>query len=237
MRDAQADRGERRRLGREVGKRGERLVARGFQEVDAQIDRRPLRQRPALVRGLVAEARLELRREPFRKIARDMGRRAGKVGGGEPLPLGVGQRRRRMALAREQRRNRLDVEAARLPQRAEDFGPRRRLAHDPGGRAFPPQRVIDEARDRGAVAGAGEAMRQAPVLHRVGRRPAPGVDVGEHFDCGGGAGGGDHGRRVGRGTGSAATDRNPFVRKRKNVTGSADRSRYRARRQPDYSHW
>ena len=98
--DAQADRGEWRRLGREIGKRGERLVARGFQEVDAQIDRRPLRQRPALVRGLVAEARLELRREPLGKIPRDMGRRAGKVGGGEPLPLGVGQRRRRVSLAR-----------------------------------------------------------------------------------------------------------------------------------------
>ena len=154
--DAQADRREWRRFRREIGKRGERLVARGFQQVDAQIDRRPLRQRPALVRGVVAEARLELRREPFGKIPRDMGRRAGKVGGGEPRPLGVGQRRRRVAVAREQRRKRLDVEPARLPQRAEDFGPRARFAHDPGGRAFPSQRVIDEARDRGAVAGAGD---------------------------------------------------------------------------------
>ena len=128
-----------------------------------------------------------------------MGRRAGKVGGGEPRPLGFGERGRRVALAREQRRNGLDVEAARLPQRAKDFRARRRLAHDPGGRAFLPQRVIDEARDRGAVAGAGEAMREAPVLHRIGRRAAPGVDVGQNFDRGGGAGGGDHGRYLGRG--------------------------------------
>jgi hypothetical protein len=35
-------------------------------------------------------------------------------------------------------------------------------------------------------------MREAPIPHRVGCRPAFGVDVGEHFDCGGGARGGNH---------------------------------------------
>src|SRR5271165_4691983 len=113
--------------------------------------------------------------------------------GGAPRALGVGERRRRVALARKQRRNGRDVEAAGLAQRAENLGARRRLAHDPGGRAFPSERVINEARDRSAVAGAGEAMRKAPVLHRVGRRPTPDLDVGKNFDCGGGARGGSHG--------------------------------------------
>jgi hypothetical protein len=129
--DTQADRRERRRLRREIGKYSERLVARGLEKVRSQIDRRPLRQRPALVGGGSAEARLELRREPFRKITRDMRRRAGEIGGREARPFGVGKRRWRVPLAREQRRNGLDIKAARLPQRAQDFGARRRLAHDP----------------------------------------------------------------------------------------------------------
>ena len=64
----------------------------------------------------------------------------------------------------------------RLPERAQHFGARTWAAHDPGGRAFPAQRVIDEARYRRAVARAREAMRQAPVLHRVGGRSTTRVD-------------------------------------------------------------
>ena len=82
--DAQTDRRERGRLGREVGKRGERLLARALEKVDAQIKRRPLRQRPALVGGLVAEARLELARQPFGIVSRDMRRGAGEIGSVEP---------------------------------------------------------------------------------------------------------------------------------------------------------
>ena len=45
---------------------------------------------------------------------------------------------------------------------------------------------------RGAVARAGEAVREAPVLERIGGRPAPRLDIGEDLDGGGEAGGGCH---------------------------------------------
>ena len=54
-----------------------------------------------------------------------------------------------------------------------------------GARGAPAQRVVDQAGDRGAVARAGEAMREAPVLQRVGRRPAARSDIGENLDGGG----------------------------------------------------
>ena len=116
-----------------------------------------------------------------------------EIGGCEPLAFGFGELRRRMALAGEQRGDRLDVEVVRLSERAQHFGARTWLAHDPGGRAFPTQRVIDEARYRRAVARACEAVRQAPIFHRVGRGSATGFDIRQNFDRGGGAGGGDHG--------------------------------------------
>ena len=66
------------------------------------------------------------------------------------------------------------------------------VAHEEGGRGLAAQRVVDEAGDRGAVARAGEAMRQAPVLERIGGGAAPRLDVGERLDGGGQAGGGGH---------------------------------------------
>jgi len=47
-------------------------------------------------------------------------------------------------------------------------------------------------RDRRPVAGSGEAVPQAPVLERVRRRAAAGVDVVQDLDRGGQAGGGRH---------------------------------------------
>ena len=176
-----------------MSERAERLVARGLEKVHPQVDRRALSQRPALLRGGSAEARLELGAKPFGEIPDDMSGGARKIRRGEPRAFGFRELGRRMALAGEQRGDRLDVEAARLPQRAQNFGARAWLAHDPAGRAFLAQRVVDEARDRRAVAGAGEAVREAPVLHRVGRGPAPRLDVGQNFDRGCGAGGGGHG--------------------------------------------
>ena len=95
-----------------------RLVARGLEKVRAQVDRRALGERPALLRGGRAEARFELRREPFGEIPDNMSGRARKVSGGEPRALGFRELRRRVALAGEQRGDRLGVEAARLPERA-----------------------------------------------------------------------------------------------------------------------
>ena len=95
---------------------------------------------------------------------------------------------------------------------------------------FPPQRVVDEARDRRAVARAGEAMREAPVLHRIRRRAAAGsmsarISMAAAMRAAGIMGDASDARPA-----LAATGRNAFIRKRKNVTGSADRSRCRARR-------
>ena len=76
--DAQAHGRERRRLGLEMGERAERLVATGLEKIHAQIDRRALGERPALLGRGRAEARLELGRKPFGEIANDMRGRAAK---------------------------------------------------------------------------------------------------------------------------------------------------------------
>ncbi len=42
--------------------------------------------------------------------------------------------------------------------------------------------VVDDVADGGAIAGAGEAVRQAPVLQRLGDRTVAPFDIGEDFD-------------------------------------------------------
>ena len=175
-----------------MGERGERAVAAAFERVDPQVDRRATGQRPALLDRVLAAALGEGGGEPFGIVAAHGIGRAGEVAGAQPLALGLGQRRRRVALAAEQRRDFRFVEVAQLLERADGDGARARLAHQPGGRTLAAQRVVDEAGDRGAVARAGEAARQAPILERVDRRPAARLDVGEHFDGGGDAGGWGH---------------------------------------------
>ncbi len=191
--DAQADGRERRRFGLEMGERTQRLVAIGLEAVDAQIDGRARGQGPALLRGGRAEARLELGAKPFGEIPHHMRGRAREVGGCEPLAFGFRELCRRVALAGKQRGDGVDVEAVRLSQRAQHFGARTYLPHDPGGRAFLAQRVVDEARDRRTVARASETVREAPIFHGVGRGSAARVDIRQNFDRSGGAGGGDHG--------------------------------------------
>ena len=68
----------------------------------------------------------------------------------------------------------------------------RRLAHQERGRSPAPQCIVDEAGDRRPVARAGEAMGKPPVLQRIRRRPAARLDIGQHIDGGGEAGGGRH---------------------------------------------
>jgi hypothetical protein len=100
-----------------------------------------------------------------------------------------------------QPRDRGNIELALERQHAEHGGARGCLAHHEGSRGFAPQGVIDEARDGGAVAGAGEAMREAPVLERIGSRAPPRLDIGKHLDGSRQAGPGRHGaqlRRFGR---------------------------------------
>ena len=74
------------------------------------------------------------------------------------------------------------------------IGARRLGPHEIGARGAAAQRVIDEAGDRCAVAGAGEAMRQTPVFQRIGRGPASRFDIAEDLDGGGKPRGRRHGR-------------------------------------------
>ena len=174
-------------VGRKIGKLGERLLARRLERVDAQVERRARGQRRAFRDALVAEGRGKLRIEPFRIVARDPRRRAVEARGIEPRALRFGERRRRKAAAVGQVRDRAEVELAFQPQHAEQRRARRALAHDEGRRRLAAQRVVEQPGNGGAVAGTGEAMREPPVLERVGGRPPPRFDVGQHLDGGGDA--------------------------------------------------
>src|SRR5262249_23998886 len=130
--------------------------------------------------------------EPLRIVAGDPGRSAGEVGRGEPRPLVRAQRRRRKTPTVGTRRDRIAIELALEPQHAEDGRARTLFAHDVGARGPPGQRIVTEARARRAVGGAGEAVHQAPVLERIGRRPPAPFDIGDDLDGGGEAGAGRH---------------------------------------------
>ncbi len=191
-RDAKPDRRPARRLRIEVGERGGGLVALALERIDAQIERRAARQRRALGGALLAERAGEMRIEPFGIVAGDRRRRAVEARGIEPGALVVAQRRRRKARAVGEPRDRRRIELALEPQHAEQHGARALIAHDIGARRPPAQRVVDEAGDRGAVAGAGEAVRKPPVLERIGGRPPPRLDIGDDLDGGREAGAGRH---------------------------------------------
>ena len=147
------------------------LVAVGLERVDAQIERRARGQRRALLRprrrrrrGRNADRAIPDNRRR-RAAARRRGRRHRAAGarrrstrsGAYCAPLG-------------ELRDRIAVEPALALEHAEQNRARRVVAHQAGARRAPPQRVVDEAGDGGAVAGAGEAMRQPPALERVGGR-------------------------------------------------------------------
>ena len=158
--DAQAHRRERRRLGLEMGERAERLVATGLETIHAQIDRRAFGERPALLGRRRAEARLQLRREPFGEIPHHMRGRACErsaaasrsrsasvsFAGAWPSP------ENKAAIASASRFW-VCLSAPSISARGPGF------AHDPGGRAFLTQRIVDEARYRGAIARARKAVR------------------------------------------------------------------------------
>ena len=180
--DAQAERRPARRLGRKMGERGLRLLALGLERVDPQVERRAGGERRAFLRALLAEHAGEMRIEPLRIVAGDMGRRTIECRRREPRPLGLREQRRCEARAIGKPRDRVEVEPAFELEHAEEDRARRLLAHEERRRRAPAQRVVDEARDRGAVAGAGEAVGKAPVLERVGGRPMARLDIGEDFD-------------------------------------------------------
>jgi hypothetical protein len=159
-----------------------RLVAVGFERVDAQVERRARGERHALLDAFGAEGRRKLAVEPFRIVTEDMWRRAVEARGREARALVVGERCGREARAVAQRRDRVDTHGALALEHAEQHSARLVVTHDEGGRCAPSQRVVDEARDHGAVARAREAVRQAPVLQGIARGAAPRLDVGEGLD-------------------------------------------------------
>ena len=182
-RDAKPVRRPARRLGLEIGERRQRILARALDGVDAKVERRARRQRRALLGPLVAEHCGEIRIEPFGIIAEHVRRRVGHVGRRELAALRIGQGRQRIARTVDEARHRLDIEAALAHQHAEHRAARAVVAHHEGGRGASAQRVVDQPGNGGAVAGTGEAVRQAPILQRIGRGPSPRLDVGEDLDC------------------------------------------------------
>ena len=120
--------------------------------------------------------------------------------GNRPVqPLAPGRARRSASRAssgavsggrRERDRRRAGVQATPAvsapfeQQRAECQRARRVAVEQPARRALRRKRVIDDVADRGAVAGAGETVRQAPILQRLRHRPVAAFDVVEDLDGG-----------------------------------------------------
>ena len=165
----------------ELGECGRHLIPIRLQHVDAQIERRACGKRCAFLRPVLAENGGEVRIEPFRIIARDYG--------GAPATSALSQRdgalvRSSMAAgAKRDPSNSLTIASVRSPrssrQHAEHDGARAHIAHDIGARSSAAQRVIDQAGNRSTVARTCEAVRQTPVLQRVGRRTPPRIDIGK----------------------------------------------------------
>ena len=171
-----------------MSERRQHPLAIGLEGVDAQIERRAAGEPRPLLGPLRAEYLGEMWVEPFRIIAGDPGRRARDGGAFARGTLERGtlrglERGGRMARAVAQARDRLHVELALQPQHAEHQIARLIPAHE----GNPPKpcggaRHRGQARDGGAIAGAGELLRQAPRLEGVVGRPPLRLDLAEHLD-------------------------------------------------------
>ena len=170
------------------------LFAIGLQRVDAQIQRRAARHRGCFGHPVVAEHFCQMRVQPFRIIAGNVRRCIVERARGQRRALGPAQRLRRKSLAVAQIGDRLGRHAALEPEHAEHARARRVRVHQPGAGRPPPQHVPDQACNRRAVARAGIAVRGAPLLQRLRRGNALGVDGLDQFDGGGQPGGGSHSR-------------------------------------------
>ena len=183
------DRRPPRRLGVKMRELGNDVLALGLERIDAQIERRAARKRRAFRGAFVAEHAHEMRIEPVRIIALDMRaarRRAcrSRAPSAPPLSAARAQSARRCTAPRSPRhRGRARGAACQSARRAGAASP---ISHADG--RLPAQRIVNEAGDRGAIGRAGKPMRQAPILERVGRRPPPRLDIGEHLDRRGNSG-------------------------------------------------
>src|SRR5262249_17906105 len=90
--------------------------------------------------------------EPLRIVARDPGRSAREIGGPEPRALFRPQRRRRKAPPLRTPRDPIANEHSPQPQHAEHGRARTLVTHDMGARGTPAQRIVNQPRDRRAVA-------------------------------------------------------------------------------------
>ena len=192
-RDPQAQRRPRRRRRAEMPQRGQHLLAFGLQRIDAQVERRAARHRRGFRRTVIAEDLCKMGIEPFRIIPGDMRGRIRDAARGQRRAFGVGKRFGREAAAVAQRRNRIDVQPPFQSQHSEQTRAGRVVVHDPGAGGLTAQHIIDQPRNRGAVAGAGETVRGAPFLQRFRGRHPLAVDSLDHFNGGGEPRGWRHG--------------------------------------------
>ena len=172
--------GCRRRI--EALQRLQHLLARRFQRVHPEIDRRPPGKRGALLAGPRAERPLELRLKPLRIIAADGRRSIVRHIAREPRALGFAQRLGRVVSAIGKRRDLIWGLAPAADEGPEHQRARTCVAHGIGARSALAQSIEYEIADRGAVAGAGEAVRQTPILQRLGGRALARLDIGEDLD-------------------------------------------------------
>ena len=180
--NAQPDRRPSRRLGVKMRNHRQHLITLELERIDAHVERRPARQRGTLGAAFILEDARQVRIEPVRIIAQNGRRRTREPVARQRRSLRLGQWCRGKTGAAAQRRDRRDVEAALALQHPDQHGARAGLAHQPRRRRFAPQRIVHQTGDRGAIRRAGKAMREAPVLERVRRRPPPRFDVGDDLD-------------------------------------------------------
>ncbi len=180
-RDTQALAGDDGRFRTGLGKLFEHLVAIRLQRVDAKIQRSALRQRGGLGDPLVIEILLEIIGAPVGDVGLDMRLCEGEValcGGFQYFSGDFG----RELVVGESLAHLVERDVPLPPQRTEGERGGAGVIHQVGGGKLLAQGVVDEIADRRAVARAGKAMRQAPVLQRVGGRPPSRLDILQHFD-------------------------------------------------------
>ncbi len=181
-RDAQSVRRQRRRSRTGAAQLGRDLLAGCKQRVDAQVERRAFGKCRELGHPVAAECLLGKRAAPIGAVGPDKVRRIGKRPAGKVGELGRVEQRRREAVVMEGGVDRLAVHAGAEHQRADGERARLLRIEQPGGGAPAAQGVVDDIADRRPIAGAGEAMRQAPILQRIGGRTMPPEDVVDDLD-------------------------------------------------------
>ena len=171
-------------VGRRVQMRETRkhFVARRLQCVDAQIDRSPRGEGAHLGDGILPEDGSQGWFQPLRKITRNKTGRAAQIALGKTIGFPFIEGSRRMRLARTERHQRIGVHAARPGKRAENNRARRFAAHEECGGGPVALRVENQRSDRRAILGAREAVRQPPILQRIGGRSFARIDVVQNFN-------------------------------------------------------